>query len=806
MLRNYLVIAFRNLRKQKLYSFINIFGLAVGIAFCALLFLYVQDELTFDRFHEKKDRIFRVYQTYYQPDGSIENHTVWLPYPLAAALKTDFPEVREFVRFSESEHFVRQEEALFSEVVLYADASVFDVFTFPFVQGDPATALADLNTVVLSRSAARKYFGGENAVGQTLQIRLGGQFEDFTVTGVTENVPGNSSIQFDILLPMAKSSAASEWVSSCMDSWDCSWLLTYVELAPGASAANLEARMPDFWRSYNPDRIQRMRENGAWSGDGIPTSYGLQPVYEEHLDTEIGGGYTEASRPMYSYILGGIGFGVLLIACINFMTLAIGRSASRSREIGLRKVVGANRAQLMRQFWGEALLLSLLALIAGLGLAELFLPAFNSLTGKMLDFRPFDTWTTPAAFAGILLVTGLVAGSYPALVLSGFRPVDVLKNRFRLSGSNAFTRTLVVFQFGLVVFLIMGTLIMLRQLDYMRSRDLGFNREHIVVIPMNRMDGPAALRVFRNELGSRPDILGITGADVSFGRGNRVTTFMHEGEERYVYLYGVEGNYPDVMGLRLLGGRIFDPSLASDSARAVLINQALARQFGWDQPVGEVLTGWSDNPASDPVVIGVVEDFNFLSLHEEVEPVLLLLGSDVNNILVRIAPGNVPATLDAIRATWQQVSPDIPFDYAFLDDDLNRFYEAEQRWSRVVGYSAFFAVLIACLGLFGLAAITAAGRTKEIGIRKVLGASAVSVAVLLSRKFVMLVLIAVVIALPAAYVAALKWLDNFAYRIEIGPAMFILAGALALLIAILTVSYQSVKAALADPVKSLRYE
>ena len=806
MLTNYLTVALRSLRKQKLYSAINIFGLSVGIAFCALLFLYVRDELTYDRFHEKKDRIFRVYQNWYRPDGRIDRRDVWLPYLLAPGLKADYPEVRAFVRFSQERHFVRAGASTLSEEVLYADVALFDVFTFPLEQGDPATALADLNAVVLSRSTAHKYFGTSDALGKTLQIRLTDRFEDFTVTGVAEDVPSNSSIRFDVLLPMAKRYAAFDWVKGCAEQWNCTWLLTYAELVPGASATALEAKLTDFWRKHYPDMTERMRTEGRWSGEGLPASYGLQPVHDEHLSPDIPGGFSDASRALYSYILAGIGFGVLLIACINFMTLAIGRSASRSKEIGVRKVVGANRAQLMQQFWGEALLLSFLGLIVGLGLAGLFLPVFNDLTGKTLDFRLFDTWTTPAALVMILLVTGVVAGGYPALVLSRFRPVDVLKSRLRLRGSNAFTRALVVFQFGLVVFLVIGTLIMLRQLDYLRTRDLGFDREHVVVIPLNDIDGTDAVSLFRTELSRRSGIVGVTGTSTSFNRGYPRTRFMYEGELKQVFTYDIESDYLDVMRIRLLAGRNFDPGLATDSTLAVIVNEATVRDFGWEDPVGQVVSGLHGESQEPPVVIGVVEDFHFRSLHEEVKPAVLRLGENIENVVIRISPGNVPASLAAICETWKQVTTDLPCDYAFLDDDLNRFYEAERRWSRVISYSAFFAVLIACLGLFGLAAIAAAARTKEIGVRKVLGASVRSLMLMLSRDFARLVLIAVLLATPAAYVAASRWLENFAYRIELGPGIFLLAGVLALVLSLLTVSYQSIKAASADPVKSLRYE
>jgi putative ABC transport system permease protein len=796
MFKNYLKIALRNLRKQKLYSFINVFGLAVGIAFCALLFLYVQDELTFDDFHEKKDRIFRVYSISYEPDGSVRSTGgVYHPFLLGPALEADLPEIQRFVRLDDNPNFVRAGGEAFEENVLYADSTFFEVFTFPLQQGDPGTALNGLTSAVISIDAAHKYFGTADAVGKTLSIRLEDRFEDFTVTGVAENVPSNSSIRFDVVIPFANRVTSD--LTDCATRWTCSFLFTYVELVPGASVQALETKMPEFWGKYHPDRDANLSEQGL-------SSYGFQPIQDVHLNPDFPHGLVAPSRPLYSYILAAIGMGVLLIACINFTTLAIGRSASRGKEIGVRKVVGANRAQLMRQFWGEALLLCLLGLLAGLVLAEAILPAFNTLTGKSLQLDYTGSWATIAALPVILLVTGLVAGSYPALVLSSFKPVDVLKNRLKLSGSNVLTRSMVVLQFALVIFLVMGTLIMLRQLDYVRSKDLGFTREQVVVVPLNGVSGQAALSYFRNELGERPEILGVTGASYSFGpsRGYAISGWTHEGVQHQYFRYDIESAFPTVMGLELLSGRNFNPELASDSSQAIIVNEAFVREVGMDDPIGRAVPGFPGEPA----IIGVVRDFHFEPLHEQVKPAVLRLGRDLNYILVRVAPHDVPASLGLLQTAWQEVAPGLPFDYAFLDDDLNRFYESEQRWSRIIGYSAFFAILIACLGMFGLAALAVASRTKEIGVRRVLGASVHSLIVLLSAPFAGLVLIAIVLAAPAAYFAARTWLDNFSYRIEIGPGIFLLAGGLALAVALFTVSYQAIKAALADPVKSLRYE
>ena len=446
-----------------------------------------------------------------------------------------------------------------------------------------------------------------------------------------------------------------------------------------------------------------------------------------------------------------------------------------------------------------------------MGLAELLLPVFNDLAGKTLRFDYVSNADTLLALLVLVLGTGLVAGSYPALLLSRIQPLETLKNRLKLGGSNVVTRLLVVLQFTLSVFLIASTFVMLRQLRYMQSKDLGFDKEQVAVIPLQGLDGQRVLRLFQNELGNRSDIAGVTGISNAFAWGTFDTGFKYKGEEKSVYVYGVAENFLDVLGMDLVAGRTFDPKRATDSMHAVIINEAMARDLGWSDPavVGQVVSGLFENkPWHDPTVIGVVKDFNFRSLHNPVEPMLLTLDMDnaIYFMLVRIRSGNMAGSLAALRTTWQKIAPELPFSYNFLDDDLDRQYQSEQRWGRVVGYASLFAIVVACLGLFGLAALTVAGRTKEIGIRKVLGASITSVITLISKDFNGLVFIGIVLAAPAAYFTMSQWLESFAYRIDIGWWVFALAGGLVLLIALLTVGTQAIKAALANPVEALRYE
>jgi len=816
MLKNYLTIALRNVWKQKGYAFINVFGLAVGLAFCALILLYVRDELTFDRFHADHDRIYRVNHPSFDADGGYTGAYPYEPLPLGTALKAEVPEVEEYVRFYETSYVVRSGADVVQEKILFADPSVFSVFTFPLLRGDPATALADLNTVVLSETAARKYFGSEDPIGKRLSLRLGDRFEDFTVTGVARTVPGNSSIRFDLLAP----------IDNLEDGWDGNdWrivrTITYVRLARGARRAEVEAKLIPFRRLHYPWEAAEERAGRP------PVRFSLEPIADTHLNTWTIGGLTPASDPLYSYLLGGIALLVLVVACINFMTLALGRSAGRAREVAVRKIVGAFRTQLMGQFWGEALLLTLLALVLGLILARALLPAFNVVAAKELPFEIFgDALTLPALFA-LMLVTALTAGSYPALVLSGIKPVETLKRTFRLGGSHALTQTLVVVQFGLSVFLITGALVIMNQLQYLRTRSPGFNKEQVVVIPSSERgslfaqaaDARSVFEAYRHELGTRRDVLGITAVSrppslqlSPAGIQRHLSAGYHED----VALEAVDSSFLDVLGLTMVDGRRFDPSLASDRVQGILINETMARRFGWTEPVGQALTGLVDpallDSIPDPVVIGVVQDFHTRPLHFPVQPLMLTLNETVNrqihkrHLLVRISPHDVPATLAALGAAWQKVAPDVPFAYSFLDEDLGRQYQAEERWGRIVTYAAGFAILIACLGLLGMAALSAAGRTKEIGIRKVLGASVHGIALLVSSAYVRLSILAVLLAAPVTYLVMSRWLQHFAYHMPLHPGLFLLSGLFVVMAAVLTVSYQAVRAALADPVKSLRYE
>ncbi len=813
MLRNYLRIALRNLRRHALYSTINIVGLAVGLALCLLIFLYVQDEFSFDRFHANVDRIHRVLLLVNDSEGGVAEREVAHPMPLGPALESEFAQVETSVRLFEWSHFLRRGETAIEEDVLYADPSIFDVFSFPLVRGQASTALTDLFSVVLSETAARKYFGPEDPVGKTIEIRMEESFETFTVTGVAADVPPNSTIQFDVLASFAQLPVSFWWMGRRVDNWRASSFQTYVMLDAATSRGVVQDRFPEFRKSHYPDEEASRRSRGLWEGNGPPIGYGLQPLSKIHLTSSVPGGQVSSSDPMYSYILGAIAIAMLLIACINFTTLSIGRSASRAQEVGVRRVSGAVRGQLFAQFWGEALLLTLFAVVAGILLASLFLPVFNSLAGKATSLASLAHPLGFGIVAALTAVTALAAGAYPALVLSGLKPVETLKSGQKLGGTNLFTRSLVVGQFTLSIFLIISTLLMREQLGFVQERNLGFDKEHLVVVPTQEMDGRQLLERMEHRLAGSSEVISATGTSSSFNRGYSRIGFTYKGDEhKDIYTFTVAPDYVDVMGMDLVAGRLFDERRAEDRENGAVVNEALVRDFGWAEPLGQQFDGYASEESGDPdpVVIGIVRDFNYRSLHEEVEPMLLSIG-DVENfrhLVFRLAPGQASTGLGAIESAWEELAADVPFQYSFVDEDLDEQYRSEQQWSRIVGYASLFAILIAAMGLFGLAALTVAGRTKEIGIRKVLGASVASVTALLSARLVAMVAIAFVAAVPAAYLVIAQWLETFAYRIDVSRQadVFVVAGVAAVGIALLSVSYQAVRAALANPADSLRYE
>ena len=779
MLKHTLTIAIRNLGRDRGYSLINIIGLSVALACCILMFLFVRHEWTYDTFHANASKIYRILGVTTEYSGE---RVVWAttPQPLGTTLIDQIPDVTSAVRLRVWSGMVRHGDHAFREdLILQTEPAFFEMFSFPLVQGDIGTALSDIHSVVLSRAMAEKYFGDADPIGEQIAIRD----TEFTVTGVTEQIPSNSSIQFDFLIPFQTTLSRTDWLSGSVN--------TYIELGDASKIPALEQLFKTVVEQHIP----------PW---GVFTSrqFRLQPLMEMHATTGIRFDGVSVRDPMMPYILSGIALMVLIIACINFMNLGLGRSATRLKEVGLRKVLGARRLQLMRQFWGETVFLCVLALVVGLTLAHLFLPVFNSLAETSLELDYASNWSTVLALIGLLAFVSLVAGSYPAMVLSGFQPVTMFRNRqLRFGGAGLFGRGLVVVQFGLSVLPVIGTFVMFQQLSYIRTRDLGFDREQVVVI---RTQGANPINRLRDALASYPDIIRISGGATSIGpdRGVRMQGITGaDGRSISVIDYPVAHEYLETLGIELLQGRGFSNTFGQDETGSVLVNEALVREMGWDEPVGQTL------PGGALTVIGVVRDYHFQSLHHTIAPMTITLNPDrINFLLVKISPDNIPETVALLKDTWAGLVPDLPFEFYFLDEDIDRFYRAEQRFSRIATYASLFAIGIACLGVFGLTTLAVACRTKEIGIRRVLGAGVAHIVGLFSREYVLLLCVANVIAWLAAYYAMQRWLMDFAYRIDLGLTPFILGGVLTVTIALATAGYHAVRAAMANPVETLRYE
>lgn len=781
MLRNYLIVAYRNLLRHKVNSLINVAGLSIGIAFCILTFLYVRHEWTYDAFHENADRIYRAYIV--DRTGAVK----WTPIPLGPALEEAFPDVRT-ARVGGGVLSAKYQDREIHAVFRAADPAILDVFTFPLLRGDPMTALKDPYSLVVTEVASRKYFGDEDPIGKALTLEFFGRppvVRDFVITGIAKSIPGNSSIRFDFLYPFA---ARSKPIGPL---WSMSLLQTFVFLPEHVRPAEVE-----HWLS----KLLKTRRGDRWD-----ESVGLQPLLEMHLNRGRRGP-AGAGNPALSYIILGIAFLVLTIACVNFITLAVGRSFHRDREVAMRKVTGASRKQLVTQFLGESMALSVLALVAGVWVAELFLPVFNSAVVKDLSLGDEADGAGVAFLIGLAVTVGLAAGGYPAFVLSAAQPAVALKGRSNHGEANRFGRSLVVLQFALSIFLVVSALVMVRQVEYLRTKPLGFDIEYLVSIQAidPRRPDLQLHEVYRNELIRHHLIQGVTTTGhMLSNRTQHHNIVEYEGEKIDVEDVSVGHDFLETMGVSLVEGADFDPG-RSGSSRSLIINESLVRRLGWKGAVaGRILR----RNNRDFTVIGVVNDFHFRSLHETIGPMVLsFIPRSSRNMLVRIRAENVSAALAFLEEEWRKVAPGNAFHYSFFDDQVDAQYRNEERWNRIVGYSGMLAVFIACLGAFGLTALAVARRTREIGIRKVLGAHASGIVALLSTDFVKLVVIASVIAFPAAYYATERWLQDFAYRIDPDIPSFVLGGVLLLLAVLLTVSVQAIRAAWANPVDALRTE
>ena len=803
MFRNYLTVGLRNLLRYRGYSAINVLGLAIGIACCVLIILYVQDELSYDQYHEKKDRIYRLVELATVAGRPIEAAVT--PPPWAPALAKDYPVIEQITRIKppNSRWLIRYGDKRFYErFFVFADSSVFDIFTIPLVQGNAQSALAEPHTVVLSESMADKYFGDENPIGKVI---TGDDLYKFTVVGIMRDMPRNSHFHFDFLASYASLAPNKLYNEpSTMQNQGFSHdLYTYLLLKDGSTAEDLEKELPGFLDRYLGELLKSV---------GIEARPFLQPVTDIHLHSNMEAEIAANSNIRYVYIFSSLAVFILLIACVNFMNLSTARSARRAQEVGIRKVLGARRIQLIKQFTGESILVSMIALVIALGLVHILLPQFNQLSAKTLAMDYRSTWLVPT-LAAIVLITGIVAGGYPAFILSSFSPVAVLTGALKAGASQSFLRKiLITIQFGISILMIIGTIVVLYQLEYMQSKKLGFDRENVVVVRLPDAEAVKGYPSYKNTVLQYPEILNVSSSTSVPGGQTSLNLVTPEGvqeDESPVYqMIWTDYDFIETLGIEMTSGRSFSREFGADTT-ACLINEAAVLTLGWEDPIGKTFRITGADDSTPPVnVIGVMGDFHNQSLHQRIEPLMVrLIAEPTSFMVIRMQEGDVSRSLEILLDQWRQTYPGHPaMDYSFLDEDLKQLYAAEQRLGSVFVAGAALSILIACLGLLGLSSFMAEQRTREIGIRKVLGATITNVILLLSKDFTKLILLAFIIGAPAGYFVMRAWLEDFPYRIELGLGVFVFAGLAALLIAWVTVGYQAIKAATANPADAVHAE
>lgn len=807
MLKNYLKIAFRNIRKNPAYSFINIFGLALGMGVAILILLYVQDELSYDTYHKKSDRIVRVSREWFNDDGKTSLHLGHVAPPFGPLLQQDFPQVQEAVRFFQVNPLIKSNDKSFVEDrFFFADSNVFKVFSWKMLKGDPATALTYPDGIVLTKSTAKKYFGSQNPMGKTLQFEYRGVTFPFQVKGVMQDVPKNSHFHFDFLAAMDPVIKFYGGQKQFMQNYGSNNFATYLLLPKGYDYHKLQKQFPDFI-----DRHLGTNDQGEKASEG--TQLDLMPLTDihlhSHLDSEI-----EANGSIENiYIYSAIAFFILLIACINFMNLSTARSAKRAVEVGLRKVIGADRGALIRQFIGESVLLSLCGLIGAVLLVELALPYFNDFVDKSLHLGYLQNGSHLLGLIGIALFVGLVAGSYPAFFLSGFEPASVLKGSYKTGGIHRrFRSVLVVLQFTISIALIVCMGVVYNQLDYMQNKDLGFDKENIVVLPASN-NITSNYENVRKQLLKNPGIINVSEQSRvpsgrlldSQGGAAEVNGQLQDLKVRVADIH-VSYHFMDTFGIKLIAGRNFNFELASDSLHSFILNRAAVEAIGWSSPE-EAINKEFNYGGRRGKIIGVTTNFNFESLHQKIAPIVFMIPKDrISNVAIKFREGMREEVLSFLKDKWAYWRPDFPFSYYFVAQNFDSQYASERTLGQIFGFFSLLAIIIASLGLFGLASFTAQQRIKEIGIRKALGASVSQIVMLLSKRFTLLVILSIVLATPIAWYAMNNWLDTFAYRIDVPGFTFVWAGGIALMIAWATISYQSVKAAQVNPVESLKNE
>ena len=801
MFNNYMKVVIRNLLKHKGYLVTNVFGLAIGIASCVLIVLYIQDELSFDQYHEYKDRIYRLAVS--ETAGDKVDEWAMSPAPWAPVLVQDYPEIENVtrVRPPASRWLIRHEEKRFYEAdFVFVDSTFFDLFSIHLIRGDAKTALAEPHTVVLSASVTEKYFGDENPIGEVI---TGDNRYEFTVTGVMQDIPDNSHFHFDFLASFASLTATGLYGEpSTMQNHNHS-LYTYLMLREGAVPEALELKLSGFLEMYLGERLETL---------GIELRPFLQPLTEIHLNSNLRGELEANSDILYVYLFSTLAGFVLLIACINYMNLSTARSARRAHEVGMRKVLGSHQVQLIKQFMSESVLFSLLALVVALGLVHLLLPQFNLLSGKSLEMNYGSSWLVPTLVA-ITFVTGIAAGGYPAFVLSSFRPIAVLTGSLKAGTSHSLLRkTLITFQFAVSIIMIIGTVVVLYQLEYMQNKKLGFDKDHVVIVRLPDPEAIEGYQTFKNAVLKYPDIINMSSATSVPGTEASRSLILPEGYQedqstnvRTIY---ADFDFIETLGITMKSGRSFSREFGSID-NTILINEAAVRAFGWDDPDGKTFRFPGPRGASPPLEVnGVMRDFHNQSLHQPIEPLMIMLSPWTFSFLVIRIDGNESSRgLELLQEQWRQTYPNHPaMDYSFLDQDLEQLYHVERRLGSVFVAGSMLSIVIACLGLLGLLSFMSEQRIKEFAIHRVVGASVLNIVFLLSKDSMVLIFLAFIIGAPIGYYNMNAWLEDFPYRVDLSVWVFMFSGITVLALAWLTVGYHALKAATANPINALHAE
>ena len=798
MIQNYFKTAWRNIFRNKVFSAIEICSLSIGLCVCMLIILYTKDEISFDRFHTKQSRIYRVVQTMQVGQDHSDKLGITMA-PLGPAYAQNIPSIEKFVRINETETIVKRGNELFNEKPLFVDPDFFNLFSFDLREGNRDAVLKELYSVVLSADYAKKYFGLEDPMGKTIQIKLFDDFENFTVTGVSENAPQNSSIRFSFLLPLEyylKNNQHDGWIGGSYN--------TFLLIKPLADTGLLVRQMQSIFDLHTHDQIAHLKKE---QGISVKVIQGIQPIRAIHLDTSMGtgNGLDGGSDRSYSYLLTGIAVFILIIACINFINLAVSQSLKRSKEIGVRKVMGGKRKQLMAQFLSESFLVTLIAFVSAVILTSLVLPVFNDLSNKKLSLSYLADTNLYLGYLLLLLLTSFISGFYPALVLSGFQPVKVLYSKQKLMGRNYFTRGLIVLQFALAIFLIIGAISVSSQLNYLAKMDLRYDPKNLVRIdlPFNNNNNNL-ISLVKQELAKDPSILHVSARN----RGRAITGVKAEGKEIEIDENRIDENFFPTFNIPLISGRNFSPSSPFDSSHSVIVNESFINKAGWNprQALGKQIHSMEGKEIY--TIIGVIRDYHFLSLKEKISPQFFTMSNvePLGQIWVKINGEQIPKTLASVEKVLRKFSPFYPYQFQFMEDINAKNYEDERRWREIISIASVLFIFISCIGLLGLVMLSVEQRTKEIGIRKVLGAAVGGIVLLISREFLTIVCLSFIIAAPLGYLAVNNWLQNFAYRMNISWTIFALAGFLILAVASMTLGFQAFRAAIANPAKSLRNE